>query len=105
MSAFWLPVIVGGVVGFLLKLTGYSLPESVIGRPVVRRIASLLPIAMLSALMLVQTFGKGQALVLDARIGGLIAAIVALRFKAPFIVVVIIGAATAAILRAAGWAV
>lgn len=104
MNDFWLPIIVGGVIGFLMKLTGYSLPESVIGKPVVRRIAALLPIAMLSALTLVQTFGKGQSLHLDARVAGLLAAIVALRFKAPFIIVVIVGAATAALLRAAGLA-
>lgn len=104
MSEFWLPVIAGGIVGFLMKLTGYSLPESVIGKPVVRHIAALLPVAMLSALTLVQTFGKGQSLTVDARFAGLLAAIVALRFKAPFVVVVIVGAATAALLRAAGLA-
>jgi hypothetical protein len=41
-------------------------------------------------------------LVLDARVGGLIAAFVALLLRAPFIVVVIVAAATAAGLRALG---
>ena len=104
MNDFWPAILVGGIIGFLLKLTGFSLPESVIGRPVVRRIAVLLPVAMLSALTLVQTFGKGQSLTIDARLAGLLAAVVALRLKAPFIVVVIVGAATAALLRATGLA-
>lgn len=104
MSEFWAPIIVGGVIGFGLKFAGYSVPESVIGRPVVRRVAALLPVALLSALTMVQTFGTGQSLHLDARILGLGAAITALLLRAPFIVVVLVAAAVAAASRHFGLA-
>ena len=54
---------------------------------------------MLAALVIVQTFATGQQLDFDARIAGLIFAIILLLFKAPFIVVVIGAAAIASLLR------
>ena len=54
---------------------------------------------MLSALVVVQTFGVGQALVIDARIVGLMFAVILLLIRAPFIVVIFGAAAIAAILR------
>jgi hypothetical protein len=62
-------------------------------------IVLLLPISLLSALVAVQTFASSQELVVDARVPALAAATVALRFKAPFILVVLISAVTAAALR------
>lgn len=102
MNSFWAPILVGGVIGFALKYLGYSLPESVIGRPVVRRVAALLPVALLSALCMVQAFGSGSSLVLDARAAGLASAVTALLLRAPFLVVIVVAAGTAALLRAAG---
>jgi hypothetical protein len=52
----------------------------------------------------VQTFAIGQELVLDARAAGLAAAVVALLLRAPFLVVVLVAAGTAAALRAVGLA-
>jgi hypothetical protein len=49
--------------------------------------------------VVVQTFGVGQALVIDARIVGLMFAVILLLIRAPFIVVVFGAAAIAAILR------
>ena len=43
-----------------------------------------------------QTFAVGQTLVIDARLAGLAAAVVALLLKAPFLVVVVVAAVTAA---------
>jgi hypothetical protein len=51
------------------------------------------------------TFASGTELVLDARVGALVVAGVALWLRAPFLAVVILGALTAALLRWAGWAV
>jgi hypothetical protein len=59
-------------------------------------------VALLGALVAVQTFAVGQALVIDARLAGLAAAVVALLLKAPFLVVVVVAAVTAALLRATG---
>jgi hypothetical protein len=63
-----------------------------------------MPVALLAALVAVQTFAQGQALVVDARVAGLAAAVVALLLRAPFLVVIIVAAVTAAGLRALGWA-
>jgi hypothetical protein len=68
----------------------------------IRSVAALLPIAMLSALVAVQTFGDGQSLVIDARVAGVAVAVVALLLRAPFLVVVLAAAISAALLRALG---
>lgn len=101
----WLAVIVCAVGCYLLKLAGMSVPARVLERPVVRRLADLLPVALLAALIAVQvltgTDRHGDpALAVDARLAGLGAALLALLLRAPFLVVVVVGALTAAVLRA-----
>ena len=54
------------------------------------------------SLVVANTVSKGQGLVLDSRLLGLGAAAVALKLKAPYIVVVIAGALASAIGRRAG---
>jgi len=63
-----------------------------------------LPIALLAALVAVQTFSVGTTLQIDARLAGLAAAIIALLLRAPFLIVVLVAAITAAVLRATGLA-
>ena len=84
---------------YLLKLAGVSVPSRVLERPVVRRVADLLPVALLAALVAVQVAADGPRLTLDARAAGLVVAAVALVLRAPFLVVVFVAAATAALLR------
>jgi hypothetical protein len=60
----------------------------------------LLPLALLAALVVVQTFSDGRSIVVDARAAGLAAAGLAVYRRAPFIVVVALAAATAALVRA-----
>ncbi len=100
----WFAVIAGSLGAYVEKLIGYLLPSSVLKREGVRRIAGLLPVALLAALVAVQTFADGQSLVIDARLAGLAAAVIALVLRAPFLVVVLVAAVTAAVLRAAGLA-
>lgn len=100
----WVAVLAGSLGCYLLKLTGFVVPTSVLDRPVVRRISGLLPIAMLAALVVVQTFATGTSLVVDARLAGLAVAVVALVLRAPFLVVVLAAAVTAGLLRAFGLA-
>jgi branched-subunit amino acid transport protein AzlD len=65
------------VVGcYAVKLVGLLVPAGALERPLVRRLAALLPVALLAALTAQQTFADGQALVLDARAAGLAAAAV-----------------------------
>ena len=100
----WVAVLAGSVGCYLLKLTGFIVPTTVLDRPVVRRISGLLPIAMLAALVVVQTFAVGTTLAVDARLAGLAVAVVALLLRAPFLVVVLAAAITAGLLRALGLA-
>jgi len=73
---------------YAVKLAGLLVPVGALERPLVRRLAALLPVALLAALTAQQTFSDGQALVLDARAAGLAAAAVALILRAPFLLVV-----------------
>lgn len=95
----WTAVLVTAVGAYLLKLAGLSIPARVLEHPLVHRVADLVPVALLAALVAVQVFATGPALVLDPRAAGLAAAVVALLLRAPFIVVVLVAALTAAGLR------
>jgi branched-subunit amino acid transport protein len=102
----WLAVLVCAAGCYLLKLAGMSVPSRVLERPVVRRLADLLPVALLAALIAVQVLTGtdrhgNPALTVDARLAGLGAAFVALLLRAPFLVVVFVGALAAALLRLA----
>lgn len=100
----WPAVVLGSVGCYLLKLAGYVIPERFLEGQRLRRLTALLPIALLSALVAVQTFSVGTSLQIDARLAGLAAAIVALICRAPFLVVVLVAAITAAVLRGLGLA-
>jgi branched-subunit amino acid transport protein len=95
----WAAVLVTATGCYLLKLLGLSVPERVLDHPVVRRVADLIPVALLSALVAVQVFADGTRLVVDARLAGLAMAAVALACRLPFLVVVVLAAVTAAVLR------
>src|SRR6478672_8434814 len=95
----WAAILVAGVGCYALKLSGLSVPERVLDRPFVSRVADLIPVALLGALVAVQTFSSGQDLTVDARLVGVGAGVVALLLRAPFIVVVFVAAATTALIR------
>jgi hypothetical protein len=95
----WTAILLAAAGCYLLKLAGMSVPSAVLEHPVVERVADLLPVALLAALVAVQTFADGPALVLDARLAGLGVAVLALLLRAPFIVVVGLAALTAALVR------
>jgi branched chain amino acid efflux pump len=100
MTQTWILVAGVGLATIAIKALG---PLLLGGRPLPGPIASvvqLLAPAVLSALVVTQTFGDGRSLVLDARVVGLGAAVVALRLRAPVLVVVVVAAATTALVRA-----
>jgi uncharacterized membrane protein len=100
----WGAVIVAALIAFALKLAGFLVPESVLSHPRARRVTAAIPVAMLAALVATQTLGGPDGtLVVDARVAAVGVAVVALLLRAPFIVVVVLGAVTAAALRALGW--
>lgn len=102
----WTTVLTACALAYGLKLAGYVVPHRLLQAPRMRRVTALLPVALLAALVGVQTFvGSGEAagrLVLDSRAAAVAAAIVALVLRAPFIVVVLVAALTAALLRQFG---
>jgi hypothetical protein len=101
----WGWVLVACAAAFVLKLAGYLVPDHVLDHPAVVRVSGLLPVALLAALVAVQSVGgPGGTLVVDARLAGVGVAVVALLLRAPFLVVIILAAATAAGVRALGWA-
>lgn len=99
----WTTVLLASGLSFALKLAGYVVPHHVLDGPAISRVAAMLPVSLLSALVAVQTFtGNGGGLTLDARAAGVAVALTALLLRAPFLVVVILAAATAATLRSFG---
>ncbi len=96
----WAAVLVGSAAAYVLKALGFVVPERVLDRPRVAQLVAMFPIALLAALLGVVTFGQQMTVVVDARLAAVLAAAVALILRAPFVVVVVVGAATAALIRA-----
>jgi len=102
--SLWVAVLLGCAGAYLLKLAGYVVPERVVAGPRTSRITTLLPVALLAALVVVQTVtGDAGTLALDARIAAVGFAVVLLMLRANFLVVVLGAGALAALLRAGGW--
>jgi len=97
----WAALLVAAAACYAMKLAGLSLPHRMLQDPRVQRTVPLLPVALLAALIATQTFSSGGRLVLDVRAAALAVAGVAVILRAPFLVVVVAGAATAALLRLA----
>lgn len=100
MSSAWTVVLVASALIYLLKAAA---PVALGARelPVwLSRLATLLPAALLAALVAVSTFDGGRRLALDARAVGLVAAAIALWRKQTFVVVVLAAAAATALTRA-----
>jgi branched-subunit amino acid transport protein len=99
VSDTWIVIIVVGAMTIALKavgpvlLGGRPLPEHLTG------IVNLLAPALLSALVVTQVLGGDEEIVLDARLVGLGAAVVALLLRAQLLVVVIAAAASTAVFR------
>lgn len=94
-------LVVATIVGcYSLKVAGYLVPARVLDRPRVRRLVELLPVALLAALVVVQAVADGRRIDLDApRLAGFAVGAVAVWRRAPFLVVVVAAAVTAALLR------
>jgi branched chain amino acid efflux pump len=95
----WTGILVGIVACYGFKLAGLSVPRRVLEDRRVQKIAALLPVALLAALTVTQTFSQGHRLSLDARAVGLAVAVAAVLRRAPFLVVVCAAAASAALFR------
>lgn len=102
MTALIVALVIASVGSYLLKLAGVSLPESVLANPTVQRVAGFLPVAMLTALVVV-ALADGDG---DRRwsfdgpvLAGFAAAVVALLLRAGVLVVFVVAVAVTALLR------
>ena len=100
----WQIVLLASIACLALKFAGYLVPSSVLERPAAARTANLITVALLAALIAVQTVSTGTSLVVDARVPAVAFAAVLFALRVPFVVVVIAAAGAAAVLRLLGWA-
>lgn len=98
MTPLWIATLVTSAICFALKYAGFSLPKSVLNHPVIQRVNTLIPIALLSALVAVQTFGVDRSVTIDHRLAGVGAAALALRLKASFPVMMLAAALVSALI-------
>lgn len=96
MNVFWIATIGTSLIVFALKFSGHSIPQHWLEHPTIARINALIPIALLSALVGVQTFTEKNKIMIDHRLAGVSVAVFALLLKAPFPIVVLSSAITSA---------
>jgi branched-subunit amino acid transport protein len=95
----WVVIAVVGAVTILFKASG---PVLLGGRELPPRALALVEVlapAMLAALVVTQTVGGDQEIVFDERLAGVAAGAVAVSLRAPLIVVMVVAAAVAALIR------
>jgi uncharacterized membrane protein len=98
-TALWATVVAGSLGCYLLKLAGLSVPAAWVEQPWVARVVDFVPAALLAALVAVQALSAGNDLVVDGRLVGLAVAALALAFRAPFIVVLVLAGAAGALVH------
>jgi hypothetical protein len=98
-----LAILIASLAVYSWKFFGYLVPERTLEKPVVARIASLLTVALLAALLATQAMTTQSQIVFDGRLVAVAVAAILLRLRAPFLVVVVAAAAVAALLQAIGF--
>ena len=84
----------------LFKIIGPLLAGGRQPPPIVVRVIELLTPALLAALIVSGTFAQGQSIVLDARVVGLGVGALALWFRLPLVVALLLAAVSCALVRA-----
>ncbi|MFM8843861.1 MAG: AzlD domain-containing protein [Actinomycetota bacterium] len=97
MNALWIATLATSAICFLFKFLGYSLPDSILNKPVIQRVNALIPIALLSALVTVQTLSEKSSIVFDHRLVGVIVAAIALKLGANFPIMMFLAAIASAV--------
>ncbi len=100
----WVWILGAAVLSYALKLVGYLIPAEKLEDPRIMRVAGVITIGLLASLTAVNAFADGRHLAVDARLAALLAGAIALALKAPYLVVVLVGAAAAAAARLLGLA-
>ena len=99
MTAVWAGMAVMVVGCFALKYAGLSVPSSVLEHPLTVRAVELIPAGLLGALIAVQVLADGSSVRVDARLLALGVAAVLLTLRVPFLPMVVVSAAVAALVR------
>ena len=102
-GTLWLWLLLACAAAYATKLAGYLMPARWLRSPRMARMAGALTIALLAALTALNAVSNGQQLALDARLAALAAAALALWARLPYLLVVVLGAGAAALVRALGW--
>lgn len=95
----WTLIILLTLGAYAFKVTGLVILGGRTLPPIFERCLALIPAAVVTALVMKDTFTQGQELVLDARALGIAVAVIAAWRKAPLIVVIVLGAAVTALVR------
>lgn len=95
----WHWILLACAAAFVTKWLGYAIPARFLQNPRMAHIAACMTVALLASLTVMNTFAAGQILAVDARLAALCVAAVALWLRAPFLLVVVLGALSAALLR------
>ena len=97
-----LTVIVASLMVFSWKLLGYLVPERYI-TPAVRRFSERVTVALLAALVGIQTLTQSGQISFDARVPAVLLAAALLWFRVPFFFVILLAALAAGLLRVLGF--
>ena len=97
--SLWTALLLACAAAFATKLAGYAVPARWLRSPRMLRAAGALTVALLASLTVMNTLAQGQVVVFDARLAALAVAALALWRQLPFLLVVVLGALAAAVVR------
>jgi branched-subunit amino acid transport protein len=95
----WVVIAVVGIATMAFKASGPVLLGQRELPPRLNAVVEVLAPAMLAALVVTQTVGGDRELVLDERLAGVLVGAAAIWLRAPLIVVMVVAAATAGLIR------
>lgn len=95
----WLGIIIGSIAVYSWKLVGHLVPRRILDHPRVAASANFLTVALMSALVGVQTFTTQNQVVIDARFAAVLLAVLLTALRVPFLVMVASSATLAALIR------
>ena len=98
----WGWVLIASLACCATKLAGLLVPRRLLDDERTVLTMAGMTVGVLAGLIRVSTFATGSVVTVDARVASLVVAVVALRLRAPFLLVVVLGAAAAALVRVAG---
>lgn len=97
MNELWIATLGASAICYLLKILGYSIPESTLNNPRIQRVNTFIPIVLLSALVAVQTLTIDSEVVVDHRLIGVLVAAIALKMRVSFPIMMISAALSSAL--------